>query len=174
LVQALPKGKLFESIVQKATELGVSQIVPLLSERVVTHLDAKDCAHKTQKWQAVAVEAIKQCGSSWLPRVMSPVTANQLLKQTEECEFALVGSLQPGAQHPHECFRTFQSKHGRMPRSARIWIGPEGDFTPEELGAIQASGACPVSLGPLVLRTETAAIYCLSILNYELTSPSRD
>jgi 16S rRNA (uracil1498-N3)-methyltransferase len=174
LAQALPKGKLFESIVQKATELGVSQIVPLLSERVVAHLEAKDCDNKIQKWQAVAVEAIKQCGSPWLPRVTSPLTPHQLLKQAEGFELALAGSLQPGAEHPRECFRAFQRKYGRMPHSACVWIGPEGDFTAEELGLIQASGARPVSLGPLVLRTETAAIYCLSILNYEFTAPTRD
>jgi 16S rRNA (uracil1498-N3)-methyltransferase len=174
LAQALPKGKLFESIVQKATELGVFEIVPLLSERVVAHLDEKECAQKLQKWQAVAVEAIKQCGSAWLPRLNPPMTPQQLFKRAQEFELALVGSLQPGAQHPRHFFKAFQIKQGRMPRSAGVWIGPEGDFTAAELELIERSGACPVTLGPLVLRTETAALYCLSILNYEFTFGGRD
>jgi 16S rRNA (uracil1498-N3)-methyltransferase len=83
-------------------------------------------------------------------------------------ELALVGSLQKERRHPRECLNEFQAKHKRLPQSVGVWIGPEGDFTPEELSAIQASGAFPISLGRLVLRVETAAIYCLSILNYEL------
>ncbi len=65
-------------------------------------------------------------------------------------------------------FRNSRPTHGRLPQSIGVWIGPEGDFTLDELKTIQASGALPISLGPLVLRVETAAIYCLSILNYEL------
>ena len=82
---------------------------------------------------------------------------------------ALVGSLQTERRHPRECFQEFETKHGRLPRSAGVWIGPEGDFTLDELKAIQAGGALPITLGNLTLRVETAAIYCLSILNYELS-----
>ena len=69
-------------------------------------------------------------------------------------------------------FSGISGQHGRLPQSVAVWIGPEGDFTPDELKAIQASGALPISLGRLVLRVETAAIYCLSILNYELNISS--
>jgi 16S rRNA (uracil1498-N3)-methyltransferase len=174
LVQALPKGKLFEAIVQKATELGVFEIVPLLTERVVAHLEGKDPVHKLQKWQAIAVEAVKQCGSGWVPTITSPMTPQQLIKRASEFELSLVGSLQPRAQHPRLLFKAFQHDHGRMPASACVWIGPEGDFTAEELALIKTSGAQPITLGPLVLRTETAAIYCLAILNYEFTFTGRD
>jgi 16S rRNA (uracil1498-N3)-methyltransferase len=64
--------------------------------------------------------------------------------------------------------REFETGHGRLPQSAGVWIGPEGDFTLDELKSIENSGALPVSFGNLVLRVETAAVYCLSILNYEL------
>ena len=174
LAQALPKGKLFESIVQKATELGVFEIVPLLTERVIAHLDDEDYPHKLRKWQDAAVEAIKQCGSAWLPRIASPITPQQLVKRAPEFELAFVASLQPGAKHPRDLFAAFQSKQGRMPHSACVWIGPEGDFTAEELKLIQTSGARPITLGALVLRTETAALYSLSILNYELSFGLRD
>jgi 16S rRNA (uracil1498-N3)-methyltransferase len=169
LLVAVPKGKIIEDIIQKAVELGARRIVPLLTERVATHLDAGAAAEKRDKWQQVAVEAIKQCGALWLPQIETPVTIGQFLARPERFDFSLVGSLQTERRHPRECFEEFQAKHKRRPQSAAVWIGPEGDFTAEELQAIQNSGAQPVSLGKLVLRVETAAVYCLSILNYELT-----
>jgi 16S rRNA (uracil1498-N3)-methyltransferase len=170
LLQAVPKGKIIESIIQKAVELGARRIVPLLTEHVVTRLDNRDAADKRTKWQQVAIEAIKQCGATWLPEIETPATIGQFLARKEKFDLSLVGSLQKECRHPRECLRRFHEKHGRSPQSVGVWIGPEGDFTPEELDAIQASGALPISLGRLVLRVETAAIYCLSILNYELNS----
>jgi 16S rRNA (uracil1498-N3)-methyltransferase len=168
LLVAVPKGKIIDDIIQKSVELGASRIVPLLTERVATHLDAAAAADKREKWQQVSVEAIKQCGALWLPKIEMPMTIAQFLARPEKIELALVGSLQTGRRHPRKCFEEFQTRHGRRPQSAAAWIGPEGDFTLEELQAIQNSGAQPVSLGKLVLRVETAAVYCLSILNYEL------
>jgi 16S rRNA (uracil1498-N3)-methyltransferase len=189
LFVGVPKGKIIEGIIQKAVELGARRIVPILSERVVTQLDDEAAETKRDKWQNVAVEAIKQCGAAWLPKVEAPVTIEQFLgnsgvsaerrtfqenksgflpKAATQFDLSLVGSLQKERRHPREVLREFETKHERLPQSAAIWIGPEGDFTPDELQAIQDSGAQPVSLGRLVLRVETAAVYCLSILNYEL------
>ena len=192
LFQAVPKGKIIESIIQKAVELGVRRIAPLLTERVVTRLDDKDVPEKQWKWQQVAIEAIKQCGAAWLPKIEMPMSLPDALayhrsggwqtagfvEENEKCgslpkaatpfELSLVGSLQKERRHPRKCLAEFQAKHGRLPQSIGVWIGPEGDFTLDELKAIQADGALPISLGRLVLRVETAAIYCLSILNYEL------
>ena len=170
LLQAVPKGKLIESIIQKATELGVARIVPLLTERVVMDLDDKHAARKTEKWQQVAVEAIKQCGAAWLPRVEAPVTPKEFLARAEKFELPLVASLHPGAQHPRRYFEKFQAQHARKPQSACVWVGPEGDLTAEEVATITAAGALPITLGKLVLRVETAATYCISVLNYELTA----
>ena len=199
LWQAVPKGKIIEAIIQKSVELGAHRIVPLLTERVVTHLDEKERTHKREKWQWVAIEAIKQCGAAWLPEIETPKTIEEALSrrsaglrpgssnlqhaesapgsspsafslQLSAFDLSLVGSLQTERRHPRECFQEFQAKHGHPPQSVAVWIGPEGDFTPDEFKAIQASGALPISLGRLTLRVETAAIYCLSILNYELNS----
>ena len=170
LLQALPKGKIIESIVQKAVELGAHRIVPLLAERVTTRLDGDNAAHKAEKLQHVAIEAIKQCGSAWLPRIEIPMTPKEFLARGEKFDLPLIASLQPGARPARECFQNFQTKHGRKPESVCIWIGPEGDFTAEEVRVVQAAGALPVTLGRLVLRVETAATYCLSILNHELQS----
>jgi len=168
LAQAIPKGKLFEAIVQKATELGAGRIVPLLSERVVSKPEAEDGGHKVEKWRQVAIEAIKQCGSGWLPKIEAPMTMEAFLSLQAEGELALVGSLAQGSQHPRNWFMEFAQAKGRNPKSVSVSIGPEGDFTAEELSVLQSAGAKPITLGPLVLRTETAAIYCLSVINYEL------
>lgn len=170
LLQAIPKGKTIESIIQKATELGVSRIIPLLSERVVVHLDQKEAARKAAKWQAVAVEAIKQSGAAWLPKVENPLTPQQFIERNETFELRLLASLQQDSRHPREFFSGFFERERRKPSFVCVWVGPEGDFSPQESEMIKGSGALPITLGALVLRVETAAIYCLSILNYELSA----
>jgi 16S rRNA (uracil1498-N3)-methyltransferase len=170
LLQAVPKGKIIESIIQKATELGVDRIVPLLSERITLRLEGENAAHKTEKWRLVAVEAIKQSGSAWLPRVEPPITPGEFLARREKFDLPLIASLQPGSRHAREYFRAFENEKARRAESACAWVGPEGDFTPAETAEIVSAGAFPINLGPLVLRSETAAVYCLSILNYELQS----
>lgn len=190
LLLGIPKGKIIESIIQKAVELGVYRIIPLLTERVRTHLDGNERTNKREKWQQVAIEAIKQCGAAWLPEIETPQTIGEFLasfrsggRQTAESvpahggflpkaatpfDLSLVGSLQTERRCPRECFQEFRTRHGHLPQSVAAWIGPEGDFTRDELKMIETSGALPVTLGNLTLRVETAAIYCLSILNYEL------
>lgn len=170
LLQAIPKGKLIETIIQKATELGASRIVPLLSERVTTRLDAKTAARKAEDWQRTAVEAIKQCGAAWLPRVEAPLTPQEFLARGEKFDLPLVASLHAGRRHPREYFAEYRARTGRNPETVCVWVGPEGDFTPQEVAWVEAAGARPISLGPLVLRSDTAASYCLSVLNYELLS----
>lgn len=169
LLQAIPKARLIEPIVQKATELGAYCIVPLLSKRVITHLGPEEAARKRDKWQEIAVEALKQCGAPWLTRVDLPVSPEQFLAAGQTFELALIGSLQPDARHPREHFLSFQKEQGRSPKTLALWIGPEGDFTSQELESAQTAGAKPVTLGELVLRVETAAVYGLSIINYELS-----
>jgi 16S rRNA (uracil1498-N3)-methyltransferase len=167
LLQAVPKGKIIESIIQKATELGVARIVPLLTDRVVTHLDASSAEAKTGKWQQVAVEAIKQSGNPWLPTVEAPVTPTIFLARREHFDLALIGSLNDAPVHPRAHFEQHRRAHGRFPARVALWIGPEGDFTPEEVAAARAAGVRPITLGRLVLRVETAAAYCLSVVNHE-------
>jgi 16S rRNA (uracil1498-N3)-methyltransferase len=170
LLQAIPKAKAMDYIVQKATELGAARIVPILSERVVVQLNERDATDKAAKLRPVAIEAIKQCGSPWLTKIEPPVTLKSFLARGEKFELPVVASLQAGSQHPREFIRQFREQHQRLPQTACIWIGPEGDFTPAEMELLRANGALPITLGRLVLRSDTAAIYSLSVLNYELQS----
>lgn len=171
LVQAIPKGKTMETIVQKAAELGAWKVVPILTDRTIAHLDEDRSDSKVEKWTWIAIDAIKQCGSTWLPKIAEPIKPSQFLTMADRSEITLLASLQPGAKHPRLHFRDFFQKRGRKPTSVTVWVGPEGDFTPAEINTILGSGALPITLGPLVLRSETAAFYCLSMVNYELQSP---
>ncbi|HEY2343793.1 MAG TPA: 16S rRNA (uracil(1498)-N(3))-methyltransferase [Chthoniobacteraceae bacterium] len=165
LAQAVPKGKNMELIIEKATELGAAAIAPLLSERTVVHCGKDEALKKKQKWQRVAVEACKQCGQNWLPRIETPQTPKDFFQAGQRFDLMLVASLQPDAKH----LKAILSEHGaKRPQSVLILVGPEGDFTPAELSLVRSHGCFPITLGPIILRTETAAIYCLSILSHEL------
>src|SRR5580692_9094068 len=102
LLQAVPKGKIIESIIQKSGELGARRIVPVLSERVVTQLDDEDAENKRDKWQNVAIAAIKQCGAAWLPKVEAPMQIEQFLARKEKFDLLLAGSLQKERRHTRE------------------------------------------------------------------------
>jgi 16S rRNA (uracil1498-N3)-methyltransferase len=169
LVQAIPKGKIIESILQKATELGVSRVIPVLSERVITHLEGDSAEAKGAKWQQIVVEAGKQSGNPWLPKVERPQSIRQCIARGPTAEFSLVACLETGSRHAREWFDAFAARHRRAPQSVSIWIGPEGDFSAAEYAQIKSTGALPITLGPLVLRVETAATYCLSVINHEIT-----
>jgi 16S rRNA (uracil1498-N3)-methyltransferase len=171
LVQALPKSKAMDLIVQKATELGLAHLMPIIAERSVSQPEEENAAGKVEKWQAAVIEAAKQCGLAWLPKVHMPVTPQALLQRGDKFDLTLIASLQGEARHPREHIETFASDRGRLPRSIAIWIGPEGDFTPAEINLARGAGALPITLGQLILRSETAAIYGLSVLNYEMQAP---
>jgi 16S rRNA (uracil1498-N3)-methyltransferase len=96
------------------------------------------------------------------------MTPKEFLARPEKFDLPLIASLQPGSRHAREYFQAYQNEHRRKPESVCVWVGPEGDFTADEVREIQAAGALPISLGRLVLRVETAATFCLSILNHEL------
>jgi 16S rRNA (uracil1498-N3)-methyltransferase len=171
LAQAIPKGQIFEDIVRKATELGVTRVLPLLSERVAVRLEGRAAERKREKWRQTAVEAIKQCGQRWLPEIAPPVTPAAWLARGEQFDLTLLGCLRADRRHAREYFAAFERQWQRRPASICVWIGPEGDFTPAEVESIRKAAGLPITLGPLVLRSETAAIFALSIINYELQAP---
>ncbi|HVY68477.1 MAG TPA: RsmE family RNA methyltransferase [Verrucomicrobiae bacterium] len=168
LVQAVTKGKTMDLIVQKATELGASRVVPILSDRSVPQMDDEGAGEKAEKWTQVSIEAIKQCGAAWLPKIEAPVKTQAYLSRADRFDLALIATLQSDARHPRACFETFREERGAAPRTVAVWVGPEGDFTPAEINQIRGAGVLPITLGPVVLRSETAAMYCLSVLGYEL------
>lgn len=171
LGQALPKGKSMEAIVRKATEIGVSRIIPLESERTEVHIGGDREEHKREKWVSTAIEAAKQCGNPFLPEVEPVQRAGAYMESAKGYDLKLIASLHPGAVSLRRVLAEFRAERGSLPARVLWLIGPEGDFTPAEISLSQTHGFLPIGLGPLVLRCETAAVVALSILSYELQNP---
>ena len=154
LFQGLPKGDKMEWIVQKNTELGVSRIVPVAMKRSVVRLDGKKAAARVNRWQAVAQSAGKQAGRTRLPDVSPVISFSQALKEADGMDLLLL---------PYESAEGMAAARERL-ASARpgmrigILIGPEGGFEPSEVETAVQAGWKVISLGPRILRTETAGM----------------
>ena len=166
LLQTIPKGHRMDWIVEKATELGVSRIVPIISKRVVVRLDARQVASRVRRWQRIALEAAKQCQTAWVPEVNGVFPYSEALAQRDKEGLFLLGSLGEDARPMHSVLEDVRHSS----RHAALLIGPEGDLTSEEIDEAVRCGALPVSFGELTLRVETAALFGLSVLRYALTS----
>src|SRR5438132_3607841 len=166
--QAITKGKNMDLIVQKAVEIGAAEIAPLISERTIVDLDRKEAEQKKAKWKQIAIEAGKQCGQNWLPQVNTPRKLKDFFSGAGNFDLRLIGSLQPDAIHFKKILGDYTDQHRDRPKSVLMLVGPEGDFTPAELALEKTHGCLPITLGPIILRVEPAAIYCLSDLSYEL------
>lgn len=153
LYACISKGERMDWLVEKAVELGAARIVPVISDRSVVRLKPEERAGKRDRWTRIVEETAKQCGAVWLPVVEIPVPLREL--KLEGLNF--IAALKPGAGPIR-----FEGNPDRI----GFITGPEGDFTDEELDYLIAQGAIPVTLGPLVLRAETAAIYGLSVLRH--------
>jgi 16S rRNA (uracil1498-N3)-methyltransferase len=160
LVQAIPKGKIVRSHHSKGDRTWAWRIVPC-SPSASRPSGGRLHRTKAEKWRQTAVEAIKQCGQRWLPQVEPPMTLPAWLARGEKFDLTLVASLQEDSRH----LRAYFPPARGAPGTICVWIGPEGDFAPEEMEAIKGAGALPITLGPLVLRSETAALCALSIIN---------
>lgn len=165
LALAIPKGGNMELIVQKAVELGVRRIIPLVTERTIVRLNAKEAAAKAAKWQRTALEACKQCGVNTLPVVEQPQAYAEFLKAGNLPGFKLICAILPEAQPLRQLL---ESARATGQSEALVLIGPEGDFSPAEYAAAMAAGYAPVSLGPIILRVETAVFMALSSVRYAL------
>ena len=157
LVQAIPKGKNMDWIVQKAVELGVSRIQPL----VTRHTIVSPGGDKAEKWRRAALEACKQCGQFTIPIIEDPLPFAEWLANRPSADLEVIASL---ADNPRN-FRETLKSHPDL-ESITLAIGPEGDFSPEEMTAALAAGFVPVTLGDLVLRVETATMFCLSAIRF--------
>ena len=174
LAVAIPKGRSLESIIEKAVELGVSDIFPLLTARTVVKIDPPERAGRAEKWRRAAIEACKQCGQNWLPNVADPSSWAGFCasRRAGDYDLPLIGSLEADAPALRRRVSEFRAGRGREPRSACMIIGPEGDLTSDEHAQARECGWQPVTFGGLVLRVETAALYAMSVLRHELDAAS--
>ncbi len=161
LAQAIPKGKNMDLIVQKAVELGIATIQPL----VTRHTIVQPGEGKSDKWRRNALEACKQCGQDTLPHIADCLLFERwLATQSEAAGLKIIASLAPGCKPLREVLHAYPGT-----TSATLLVGPEGDFSTAETSAALAAGFLPVSLGSIVLRVETATLFCLSALRYEFS-----
>ena len=153
LGQALIKPDALGFSIQKATELGVDSISPLLTERSVTKIKKESFRKKKEKWLSISQGACEQCGQNWLPEINNPSLLRDW-SSSIEAEKKIV--LYPGASK--------KISEIRFTNSVALAIGPEGDFTSEEIEDLVKEGFTPVSMGTRILRAETAAISALSTI----------
>jgi 16S rRNA (uracil1498-N3)-methyltransferase len=158
LAQGVSRGERMDLVVQKATELGVSGLVPVLTERSVVRLTAQQADRRLNHWRAIAVAACEQSGRNRLPAIASPVPLKDYLRTNTDGSMRLL--LSPAAT-------ATLADLPRLVSAVTVLIGPEGGLAEAEQEAAVAAGFRPVRLGPRVLRTETAAIAALTLLQRE-------
>ena len=162
LCQSIPKGGNMELIVQKAVELGVHAIQPLITTHTVARPES--LSKKQEKWQRIALEACKQCGQNYLPNIGEALYFQTWIEQLSPFDTSLVAALDKRAVHVKTHLEKFP-----LADNIGLLIGPEGDFSPEEYTQAYTAGFQPVNFGKIVLRVETASIYGLSVIQHELS-----
>lgn len=160
LVQGLIKSGNMDFIIQKATELGVTHIYPLITKNSIIKLDDKQEVLKIEKWLRIAEEACKQCGRNEIPYINKIWHLEELLDELDKADCKIVCSL-------YEKIEPLRDIKSSGKDTVAVMIGPEGDFRKEELRLIYGRGWIPVSLGKTVLRSETAAVAVLGAVSYK-------
>ncbi|HHW00507.1 MAG TPA: 16S rRNA (uracil(1498)-N(3))-methyltransferase [Clostridiaceae bacterium] len=162
LFQGIPKSDKMDLIIQKSVELGVTRIVPVITDRTVVVLRTeKDKASKTNRWQRIAMEAAKQSNRGIIPIVDLPLDFNKALESAKEMQLGIIPYEKENEKSLKVVLKDFSAK------SIAVFIGPEGGFSQDEIDEAISAGMKPVSLGPRILRTETAGIAVLSVVMYE-------
>lgn len=164
LLQGLPKGDKMEDILKKSIELGVYQILPVITKRCIVRLEGRKKEAKRQRWQAIAEGAAKQSNRSLIPQVQLPVALEEALEQ--------VGDL-PVKLMPYEKAQGMDQTRkilGELKpgEDVAVLIGPEGGFEEEEVKLAQKAGFIPITLGRRILRTETAGVALLGNIMFRL------
>ncbi|MCX8119070.1 MAG: 16S rRNA (uracil(1498)-N(3))-methyltransferase [Desulfobacterota bacterium] len=161
LAQSLLKGEKMDYLVQKATELGVKRIIPFLSSRSIPLLERSKETERVRRWERIAIEASKQSGRGFIPKIEPPWPFSEMLRSTPREGLRMVLN-EKGGRRLKEVLRESPEK-----RSVFFIVGPEGGLSEKETEAALDCGFLPVVLGGRILRAETASLCLLSILQYE-------
>ncbi|MCX7842686.1 MAG: 16S rRNA (uracil(1498)-N(3))-methyltransferase [Clostridia bacterium] len=164
LFQGLPKSDKMDLIVQKNVELGIAKIVPVITEHTVVKLDSKkDAENKIKRWQRISMEAAKQSNRGRIPEVSYPVSFEEAISLSANCHLRLIPYEKEKQMGLRKCLHNICGV-----KNAAVFIGPEGGFSEKEIQTALESGVIPVTLGPRILRTETAGLMVQSILMFAL------
>jgi 16S rRNA (uracil1498-N3)-methyltransferase len=164
LFQGMPKAAKMDLIVQKNTELGVKAITPMISHRVVVKTELSEFK-KLDRWNRIALEACKQSKRSLVPKINAPIEFDDLLEELKQMDLIVVPYENEENYGIKKLVENIEKKHINK---VAIIIGPEGGFEESEIIELKDIGANIVTLGPRILRTETAGFTCLSLIMYEL------
>lgn len=159
LLQAIPKGKTFDSILRQSAEIGVARIIPLMTERTEVKLGKDRLDSKTEHWQAILREAGKQSGNVWFPELVEASSLKSALAGLNAA-LCVVASLEDKAAPILTALEVTGA-----PTNVTLAVGPEGDFSPAEYTLLREAGFRPVRLGHQVLKCDTAALYLLSVID---------
>ena len=162
LFACVTKGSRWDWTIEKATELGVTRIVPVISDRCIVRIDRRERAAKRERWQRIVEDAARQSDAKWLPEICEAVDFRDAIALAKECT-CFAGALTNPPPEP--LLAAVQRRRCAEPnlKSFGLFVGPEGDFTPEELKTLLEI-AVPTSFGPTILRAETAAIFGVSVI----------
>ena len=177
LFACVTKGSRWDWTIEKATELGVTRIVPVISDRTIVRIPKAERAAKRERWMRIAEDAARQSDAKWLPEICEAVDFKDVLPLVKETTCFIGALMTPPAQPLAEAVASQVKVKGEGEQRKEkiplftsdlhlhlsVFIGPEGDFTPEELAALMEI-ATPTSFGPTILRAETAAIFAVSVL----------
>jgi len=164
LYQGLPKADKMELIVQKCIELGVNEIVPVITERCISKINTNnDAQNKVSRWQKIALEAAKQCNRGIIPKIGMPIKFIEAIDLASKMDLSVI----PYEKETATGFSAVVSECSDV-ATASIFIGPEGGFTQQEIQLAESQGIKKITLGPRILRTETAGMVALSLMMYEL------
>ncbi len=163
LYQALPKSDKMETIVQKAVETGVFEIIPFISERCISRPDEKGKKAKTERWNKIAQAASKQCGRAIIPKVQDVLSISQAFEFCHDSDISIL-------LYEDERASSLKSVLKTLDKNAKIsvFIGAEGGFSKDEVQLAKSNGIVTAGLGPRILRCETAPIVTLAAISYEL------
>ncbi len=166
LFQGFPKGDKMELIVQKAVELGVYEVIPVMTKRTIVKLDDKKRKKKVERYNAIAESAAKQSARGVIPKVTEVMSYKEAISYAKTKDIVLMPyELAEGMDATKEVVSRIQPG-----QSIAIFIGPEGGFDKGEVDLAMSEGAIPITLGKRILRTETAGLTILSILMFQLDS----
>lgn len=161
LVYGLPKSDKFEFVIQKATELGVTRIVPLRASRSIVKMDETRFLKKKERFVRIAQEASEQCHRQIVPEIMPPIRLSQLSDYLSEVNVVAYEEESKNGEH-----HAFKQALDRVHSSITVIVGPEGGFDPQEIEKMKSMGVVACSIGNRILRSETAPLYMLSVIGY--------
>jgi 16S rRNA (uracil1498-N3)-methyltransferase len=169
LAQALTKGEKFDFVVQKATELGVSCVIPIASEHADLKLNREQAEKRVERWQRISLESLKQCGRRKLVEIAMPLTLTDFLSESraetriDKSAKAVIFFNERGGKPMKDALNELSDKGSLV-----ALIGPEGGWSDREIESMEACGCLAVTLGRRILRTETAAIVAATLLQHLL------